>query len=72
MINHAIALSDQIDSFLVSNIVEGMPLNTYKGKFTIKKLEIEDWEELDFIKQFLFKFNVYTKGFESDQFPTLG
>lgn len=63
-------LSKQIDSFMESNVPEGISINAAKGVFIIKRMEEEDWMELNYIKEFLYKFNVYTKGFESDLFIT--
>lgn len=42
------------------------------GKLIVEPLTESDWEELEFIMEFLHLFNVFTQCFETNKYPTLG
>lgn len=72
MISNAIILKRYLNIFLQSLIPIKREETTYYDKIVLERLSDEDWEELDKVHSFLVNFDLFTKFFEGDKYPTLG
>lgn len=72
MIDYGLQLKELINSFLVAELAYPKTVVTKYGVISISQICEDEWVELEFLHKFLSIFNVFTKFFESNKFPTLG
>lgn len=72
MVNNSIVLKKYLEEYIRISLPYKQEVNTIFGKIVVEPLSDEDWKELEFIKKFLYLFNLFTDCFQTGKYPTLG